>query len=135
MSSTQRKEALEWAADKAEQKAKEVFSKNVCGVCHESSVQEDGRWTVLPVALQSSFLTGHRFDHGGHASMDCIDCHATDSSDGARDLLLPGIENCRSCHGDWRDKDVAPSACIDCHGFHTADVPMLPAQTFAKAAP
>lgn len=134
LSSSQRQEALDWAADTAEQKAKEVFSKNVCGVCHESSV-EDGRWSVQPVALQSSFLTAHRFDHGGHASMDCIDCHATDTSDGARDLLLPDIDNCRSCHGDWRDSDVAPSACIDCHGFHIATVPMLPADTLAEAGP
>ena len=128
LTTQQRTEALDWAAAKAEQKAKEVFSKNVCGVCHEST-QTDGRWTVQKVALQSSFLTAHRFDHGGHASMDCTDCHATGSSDSARDLLLPGIDNCRSCHGDWRDDDVAPSACINCHGFHIADAPMLPEQT------
>lgn len=130
----QRAEALDWAAEKADQKAKEVFSKNVCGVCHEST-ETDGRWAVQPVALQSTFLTGHRFDHGGHASMDCVDCHATDSSDSARDLLLPGIDNCRDCHGDWRDDNVAPSACIDCHGFHIADGPMLTPAAHAGGNP
>lgn len=134
LTGTQRAEALDWAAEKAEQKAKEVFSKNVCGVCHESTVNE-GRWAVQAVALQSTFLTGHRFDHGGHASMDCVDCHATDTSDSARDLLLPGIENCRDCHGDWRDDNVAPSACIDCHGFHIADVPMLTPVAQTQVAP
>ena len=133
LSNEQRAEALEWAAAKAEQKSKEVFSKNVCGVCHESN-ETNGQWAVQQVALQSSFLTAHRFDHGGHASMDCADCHATATSDSARDLLLPGIENCRSCHGDWRDDDVAPSACISCHGFHVSDTPMLPAQSTLSQA-
>lgn len=131
----QRKSALEWAESRAEQTSKEVFSKSVCGVCHLPDRDAQGRWSVQSVALQTSFLTDHRFDHGGHASMDCTDCHATQDSDGARDLLLPGIDNCRACHGDWDDTDVAPSACVSCHGFHTTERPMLGLDTAKAAAP
>lgn len=130
----QRQSALEWAKTRAEQTSKEVFSKSVCGVCHVPDSTDAGSWSVQQVALQSSFLTDHRFDHGGHASMDCTDCHQTASSDGARDLLLPGIDNCRACHGDWDDTDVAPSSCVSCHGFHNADVPMLGIEAAAAMA-
>ena len=36
------------------------------------------------------------------------------------DVLVPKLESCRECHGDPGSRGLIGTACVDCHGFHTA---------------
>lgn len=117
-----RQAALAWAETEAGRAIDEAFSRRVCGVCHVTVEGESG-WQIAPVALADVFLPRSRFSHAAHRSQTCTDCHATDTSTDARDVLLPTIADCRTCHTGHDRADAAPSACVDCHGFHTAAAP------------
>lgn len=114
-----RQAALDWAEAEAERATDEAFSRRACGVCHITA-ETDAGWRIAPVALADVFLPQSQFSHAAHRSQACTDCHATDTSTDARDVLLPTIDDCRSCHTGHDRADAAPSACVDCHGFHTA---------------
>jgi hypothetical protein len=40
------------------------------------------------------------------------------SSDATADILLPGIELCRNCHGSQQTRGSARSDCVECHAYH-----------------
>ncbi len=77
-----------------------------------------------------------RFDHTAHRAMSCLACHAGaypeaqggTASCTSRDVLLPGLENCQTCHapashsGGKRRGGVA-FACTECHRYHNGDSP------------
>ena len=48
----------------------------------------------------------------------CTSCHAADRSQSASDLLIPGIETCRTCHGGERTSKPVASSCAMCHDYH-----------------
>ena len=118
----EREAALGWAEARAEQTMEEVFSRRLCATCHQVRRTDDPAlpWTVEPVALTASFLTGARFDHAAHRSEDCTRCHAAGSSKESSDVLVPPVANCRECHGDPGARGRIGTACVDCHGFHIA---------------
>ncbi len=90
----------------------------VCGECHLPATA-GGERTVMPVFQRSHYFLNGRFDHEAHEQEDCTSCHAADTSDSAKDLLLPTLATCRECHmgADAVEADV-PSTCAMCHSYH-----------------
>jgi pSer/pThr/pTyr-binding forkhead associated (FHA) protein len=107
--------------------AEDLFERRVCTTCHEVTRLDDGSrmpWRVLPVRLTDTFFVHARFSHASHETgvTQCAGCHDAQHSASASDVLIPGIEVCRDCHGSGtaRRNDAAqtPSTCIMCHSFH-----------------
>ncbi|MDG2005111.1 MAG: cytochrome c3 family protein [Novosphingobium sp.] len=91
----------------------------ICGECHRPASRADGKIGVQPVTLVSRYMDHGWFDHAAHKQEDCTSCHAAPTSTSAKDLLLPGIKDCRQCHlGEDTVKAKVPSSCIMCHGYH-----------------
>lgn len=114
--------ALEWADAQAERTLEDVFTRRVCAECHTVTHSGDAAhpWVVTPVRLNTTYLLGARFDHRAHASEQCSRCHQANASKLSSDVMLPGIASCRECHSDPGTLNRMGSACVDCHGFHTA---------------
>lgn len=107
--------------------AEDLFLRRACVNCHVVSTADTDAalpWDVAPVRLTSEFLTAARFSHAAHqtAVTRCDDCHAASTSTAASDVLIPGIETCRSCHGSGiaarNSTAQMPSTCVMCHNFH-----------------
>jgi cytochrome c553 len=109
-------------------------------------------WKVTRVKLPDIWMPQAIFDHAAHGTSltPCSTCHAAETSKTASDVLMPGIETCRDCHGGERGEAAPanagtrppraplpgaqgtttastariPSACIDCHGFHGPEQPL-----------
>jgi hypothetical protein len=72
---------------------------------------------VAATGIMSRWLPHARFDHDAHRGFSCVGCHrkaltSTESSD----VLVPGIENCRTCHAPGPEH--AESRCFECHTYH-----------------
>lgn len=120
----QRQLALTWARDKSRQVGESLFTGKACTVCHAVSpgrtVEEP--WMVAPVRVAGIWFPKARFDHGSHTTMTCVDCHKAETSKASTDLLLPPIEDCRTCHaGEAGGHDKLESGCISCHGYHESN--------------
>jgi len=121
MSQAQTREALNWAREKARRVGKTLFEGQACGVCHR--VTEDGqgetlRWLIAPVRVQGIWLPKAIFPHGQHETMSCESCHDASQSAYSDDVLIPGVENCRGCHGGENEKGKVVSSCVSCHQYH-----------------
>lgn len=107
--------------------AEDLFERRACSTCHIVT-KLDGRqavpWHVEPVKLTARFFVHANFTHAAHRTeiSACTDCHAAMTSTAASDLLIPGIDNCRECHGSgYARRNAAgqtPSTCVMCHNFH-----------------
>lgn len=98
--------------------ARALSPDGVCGECHypASTAQGPG---VMPVNLQTRYLSNGRFEHEDHAQEPCASCHKASTSGAASDLLLPGIATCRTCHGGEASATAdVPSGCAMCHSYH-----------------
>jgi predicted CXXCH cytochrome family protein len=98
-----------------------VFSRGgACAECHTIAppIRGNAAWRVTPVFQQSRYMTGGWFDHGPHEQEECSSCHAAGRSDNAADLLIPGLSNCRECHGGEASNSDVPSSCAMCHEYH-----------------
>lgn len=140
LNAEQSRAAMQWAEARSARVIDEVFERRVCGGCHtvERTDQAPGAasapWRVTPVAQTSNYFTGARFDHAAHRTEDCAQCHNAKSSKTSSDLMLPDLASCRGCHGDPGHAQMVPSACADCHSFHTAgDATMDTAPAVEKA--
>ncbi|MSO92479.1 MAG: hypothetical protein EXQ86_03660 [Rhodospirillales bacterium] len=135
LSEPARHEALAWAEEKAASTADFVFSKGVCNGCHEVSRAETGGgspWQVKKVTIADRWMPKGLFHHRHHETLACTTCHQAPTSQSAKDVLLPGIEVCRACHGGEKAANRVPTTCIVCHMFHQPHLgPMRP--EFAKA--
>jgi predicted CXXCH cytochrome family protein len=106
----------------AEAAIRQVFSKG--GACYDCHVVTPPRtngstdWGVVPVRQPSRYLMHGWFDHAAHTTQSCASCHAAAKSREAADVLVPGIETCRSCHGGERSAAKVPSSCAMCHSYH-----------------
>ncbi|MBV8166818.1 MAG: hypothetical protein JO021_08495 [Alphaproteobacteria bacterium] len=131
----ERLEALAWANDRATKAREFVFDDfRGCGTCHE--VDRGGAdWKIKPVLLQTSFLPLAKFNHTKHATVDCAGCHDAKPSIASSDVMIPGIANCRTCHGGEAASAQVRSTCISCHDFHQPGVgPMRPYGKSGKTA-
>jgi len=63
------------------------------------------------------WLPHAKFDHDAHRGFACVSCHAKAlTSTEARDILIPGIESCKTCHAPGPEH--AESRCFECHTYH-----------------
>ncbi len=127
LSRADRDKAAAEARTKALQVAEDLFERRACVNCHEVSRRDDPSalpWSVLAVRLTKQFFAHARFSHAAHDTevSSCNSCHAAAESESAQDLLIPGIDSCRDCHGSAfarrNDASQTPSTCIMCHNFH-----------------
>lgn len=118
----------------AEAAIRAVFSKGgACYDCHvvtPPGVAGNAGWQVAPVEQPMRYFMNGWFDHAAHRTETCESCHAAPRSAKASDLLLPGRDSCRDCHGGEKAKADVPSACAVCHSYHAGDgAPWAPADT------
>lgn len=97
-----------------------------CTYCHATETR-DGETRIADPQVKRRWYTKANFDHRRHLSAgyslgdskperECRHCHASVlKSDEAADVSVPGIDNCRSCHGEGVRDD-----CATCHSFHSA---------------
>jgi hypothetical protein len=73
--------------------------------------------TIAPAKIPTRWLPRAKFDHDAHRGFTCVGCHAKAStSREASDVLVPGIENCKTCHAPGPEH--AESRCFECHTYH-----------------
>jgi len=93
-----------------------------CAECHTVvPPTAGGTWSVMPVRQPERYLMHGWFDHAAHQTESCASCHKAGASNTAADLLLPGIETCRTCHGGEGSKAKVPSGCAMCHSYHAVE--------------
>jgi len=112
--------ALAGSGVAAERAIRAVFSPGgACFDCHQVQAPPRGSlaFRIRPVAFPTRYMQHGWFDHAPHRQTDCTTCHEANRSQSANDLLLPGIETCRTCHGGESSGDV-PSTCAMCHDYH-----------------
>lgn len=103
----------------------EVHLFNVtCRECHELARGERPLPVVQRPAMPAVWFPHARFEHKAHRMLKCTSCHE-DAARSSRtaDVLLPGIEICRSCHREsgkfaWFQEDRARTDCVACHSYH-----------------
>jgi hypothetical protein len=112
---------------RADDAIRAVFSKGgACYDCH--IITNNGSWQVTPVHQPMRYMMKGWFDHKAHSTETCQSCHAAPKSHDARQLLLPGIDSCRTCHGGEKSKADVPSSCAMCHSYHVGEgAPWTPA--------
>ena len=107
--------------------ATDLFERRACVNCHEVTKAGENAelpWVVQPVRLTAAFFPQASFSHSAHDTevTSCDGCHNASDSDDASDVLMPGIDTCRDCHGSSvarrNDAGQTPSTCIMCHRFH-----------------
>lgn len=135
----QKKEALDWSAEKTRSLLAGRFGRGLCAGCHETFDVPAGSdvgpgWNVLPVTASALWYPKARFSHERHRDMDCVSCHDATNAVEAAEVLMPGIESCRTCHGGEKAADKVPSTCISCHGFHRPELEPMKAARPGKTA-
>lgn len=104
-----------------------LFSQSgACAECH-TVTPAGNSWTVAPVTQPKRYLMHGWFDHAAHKTETCSSCHKAGTSASSADLILPGIETCRTCHGGEGSRSKVPSGCAMCHSYHADDgAPWVP---------
>lgn len=114
-------EALAWARDRAREATRTLFTGKACVTCHTVNPPPAGEnvWRVAPVRVSGIWYTKAHFTHAKHQTQACVDCHeGAQKSEASNDLLIPGIENCRECHGGAHAREQVATTCIACHAYH-----------------
>ena len=121
--------ALDWARKESLRVATDLFEDRACAQCHEverTTTPAGIGWSIPQVHLNRSWLPASHFSHDSHEIAECLDCHAAKDSSASADVLMPGIETCRECHGGESASDTLSSSCVDCHQFHNSETPFEP---------
>jgi predicted CXXCH cytochrome family protein len=118
---------------------RQVFSKGgACYDCHvvtPPGTSGSIDWGVAPVRQPARYLMHGWFDHAAHTTQSCASCHAAAKSRDAAEVLVPGIETCRSCHGGESSAAKVPSSCAMCHSYHQKqDAPWRSRRRLSPAA-
>ena len=105
--------AAEWV-DRRVADAEQLLWRKSCRECHD--LKFTGPLPEVPPAkIRARWFTKANFRHGAHQMLACAECHArAATSRETSDVLLPGIETCRSCHRPGE----AESRCSECHTYH-----------------
>ena len=120
--------------------AEELLWRKTCVQCHSLSLRfeshetlpsaapwlrssNDSDFTLKPLPeimvarTESRWMPHAKFDHGKHEGFTCVSCHAKAlTSTESSDILLPGIETCKTCHAPGPEH--AESRCFECHTYH-----------------
>lgn len=117
--------------------------RGLCSDCHvvsdTGSADITRRFAIAPVSLNDHYLPKGQFPHGQHKSYDgktgeaaCVACHSGIlKSRAATDVNIPGVANCRECHGApaktlLSNTAKAGDSCDTCHGYHDGPVTAPP---------
>ncbi|MCZ6804600.1 MAG: FHA domain-containing protein [Proteobacteria bacterium] len=116
--------ATAWAKQKWRHVAEEVIQYRSCSTCHIIDVTRNDPpdWRLAPVTITDHWMKSAQFNHKSHRTQDCVDCHKMTQSEDSEDVMIPGIANCRKCHGGSGAKDRVASTCISCHKFHQHEI-------------
>ncbi len=128
ISADERRVALVWAREKANKVTSTLFESRACGVCHtvtKLASTDEGtlNYFVAPVRVEGAWYAKSEFTHAKHETMNCLSCHDAEKSPTSANVLIPGIDNCRTCHAGEGAKGKLASECVDCHGFHISKFP------------
>jgi hypothetical protein len=122
----QRLEALDWATRYAHDVTAELIEYRSCATCHDVEraaklhVDQRSEWRIAPVRMPPRWFPSAVFSHEQHKAKKCTECHTAPKSDSSEDVMLPGIETCRECHGGAHEQGKAGSTCIECHKYHAS---------------
>jgi len=126
LSEPERLAVLQWVAVKTGRVRQFLLGNGgICESCHllDRSSEEVGIEPVHLVPFEGAerWLARALFRHDKHSIVDCESCHEARNSETAEQLLLPGIQRCRQCHGgEQAHAGKISSPCIECHDFHRA---------------
>src|SRR5262249_48927656 len=70
-----------------------------CAYCHDPQPSNPGGFPYIekPVLIERWMLRSP-FDHAKHKMVACDDCHHATQSQLTADVLMPGINDCKTCH-------------------------------------
>lgn len=92
--------------------------KTKCAKCHDIT-QNKGLIVAAAPVIVRDWLTGGRFTHAKHANVDCEQCHrGARNSTNTADILMPGRNDCTTCHSANASGSRAASTCKTCHEYH-----------------
>lgn len=114
---------------------KGLGGKGLCTDCHvvtdTGAADITRRFAVQPVSLNDHYLRQGAFPHGKHLTFEgktgqaaCVACHTgVTRSKASSDVLVPGVANCRQCHGApakslFAGTPKAGDSCDTCHVYH-----------------
>jgi hypothetical protein len=110
--------AKEWV-DARVNDAEELLWRKTCKQCHTLAMAapQDNLPVVEPARTTVRWMPHSKFDHDAHRGFSCSGCHEKAmSSTETRDILLPGIATCKTCHAPGPEH--AESRCFECHTYH-----------------
>ena len=102
----------------------------VCGRCHGL---ENEPTKIVDPKVPDRWLVQSFFRHDTHRAIECLSCHAQASQDApppsysgklakslkwtgrTRQIMMPGIELCQTCHNPQAN---VRSDCVTCHFYH-----------------
>jgi hypothetical protein len=107
----------QWIAERMAD-AEELLWRKTCKQCHALEYEEgENLPRIVEARTTTQWLPHAKFDHDAHRSFTCTSCHVKAlSSSETSDVLVPGIENCKTCHAPGPDH--AESRCFECHTYH-----------------
>jgi hypothetical protein len=121
----------EWADRQVKEASRVMFEgAGGCRYCHREAIPAQPAARRLPryapSQIKSRWFEHGIFDHDGHRSLDCQQCHAgATASRKTSDVLLPTIETCQKCHNGTARS--ARTDCVECHEYHDATRSRRPA--------
>jgi hypothetical protein len=110
--------AAQWVKERTGE-AEELLWRKTCKQCHALSFghANDGLPLVSLAKTTVQWMPHAKFAHDAHRGFTCVSCHAKAlTSTESSDILLPGIETCKTCHAPGPDH--ADSRCSECHTYH-----------------
>jgi len=110
--------AQEWV-DQRLADAQLLLWRKACKECHTPTYPSgfDALPEIPKAAIRARWLDHASFDHEAHQMVACSSCHTkTPTSKETSDVLIPGIQTCRSCHHSGAN--AAEARCFECHTYH-----------------
>src|SRR5579883_936048 len=110
--------AQEWVQQRMAD-AEYLLWRKACKECHTPQYPSgaDGLPEIPKAAVPVRWLTHSNFDHEAHQMVACTSCHSkTLESKETSDVLIPGVQNCQSCHRSGAN--AAEARCFECHTYH-----------------
>jgi len=110
--------------EKVEETQELIFSGARCKKCHMFDTTENGLPSVRKPRIPMNWFRHANFGHKAHRMLQCASCHVDVlKSTSTSDVLLPGIETCRSCHRSHAPSmllqtSTASADCVTCHLYH-----------------
>ncbi len=114
----------------------EELFRDKCALCHRLDRSGPALPEVVNPIIPVVWFRAAKFSHKSHLLLDCVECHIDRSkslatgrivnaktSEETADVLMPGIETCRTCHKS-SDPSLgvqsasAPTFCASCHNYH-----------------